>query len=53
VREKHPFDGPLVLSVDGEDRTIGRTVATQVFVQRATNGDGDEEPAASASSPSS
>jgi DtxR family Mn-dependent transcriptional regulator len=33
VREKHPFDGPLVLSVDGEDRTIGRTVAIQVFVQ--------------------
>jgi hypothetical protein len=29
-----------VLSVDGEDRTIGRTVATQVFVQRMTsNGD--------------
>jgi DtxR family transcriptional regulator, Mn-dependent transcriptional regulator len=37
VREKHPFDGPLVLSVDGEDRTVGRTVATQVFVQRITS----------------
>ena len=24
VREKHPFDGPLVVSVDGHDRTIGR-----------------------------
>jgi DtxR family Mn-dependent transcriptional regulator len=34
VREKHPFDGPLVLRVDGQDRTLGRTVATQVFVQR-------------------
>jgi DtxR family Mn-dependent transcriptional regulator len=34
VREKHPFDGPLVLRVDGHDRTLGRTVATQVFVQR-------------------
>jgi DtxR family transcriptional regulator, Mn-dependent transcriptional regulator len=34
VREKHPFDGPLVLRVDGKDRTLGRTVATQVFVQR-------------------
>ncbi|MGH9244639.1 MAG: metal-dependent transcriptional regulator [Acidimicrobiales bacterium] len=36
VREKHPFDGPLVLRVDGKDRTVGRTVATQVFVQRLT-----------------
>jgi len=34
VKEKHPFDGPLVLLVDGKDRTLGRTVATQVFVQR-------------------
>lgn len=38
VKEKHPFDGPLVLSVDGPDgdtvRTLGATVANQVFVQR-------------------
>jgi DtxR family Mn-dependent transcriptional regulator len=34
VKEKHPFDGPLVLRVDGKDRTLGRTVANQVFVQR-------------------
>ena len=34
VKEKHPFDGPLVLRVDGKDRTLGRTVAQQVFVQR-------------------
>jgi len=33
VREKHPFDGPLVLRVAGEDRTLGRTVASQVFVR--------------------
>jgi len=32
VREKHPFDGPLVLRVDGKDRTLGATVANQVFV---------------------
>ncbi|MGH9187238.1 MAG: metal-dependent transcriptional regulator [Acidimicrobiales bacterium] len=37
VREKHPFDGPLVLRVDGQDRTLGRTVATQVFVQRVAS----------------
>lgn len=34
VKEKHPFDGPLVLRVDGQDRTLGRTVASQVYVQR-------------------
>lgn len=32
VLEKHPFDGPLVLRVDGKDRTLGSTVANQVFV---------------------
>lgn len=35
VKEKHPFDGPLVLSIDGQTRTLGATVANQVFVQRA------------------
>jgi DtxR family Mn-dependent transcriptional regulator len=34
VKEKHPFDGPLVLRVDGHDRTLGRTVAQQGYVQR-------------------
>jgi DtxR family transcriptional regulator, Mn-dependent transcriptional regulator len=34
VREKHPFDGPLVLRVEGKDRTLGRAVAQQVYVQR-------------------
>jgi len=40
IKEKHPFDGPLVLVVDGPDgeatRTLGATVANQVFVQRST-----------------
>src|SRR5207248_1451686 len=34
VREKHPFDGPLVLRVDGHDRTVGERVAQQIYVQR-------------------
>ena len=34
VREKHPFDGPLVLRVDGHDRTLGERVARQIFVRR-------------------
>ena len=25
VVEKHPFDGPLVVTVDGQDRTLGET----------------------------
>lgn len=34
VREKHPFDGPLVLRVDGHDRTIGQRVADHIFVKK-------------------
>ncbi|HEY3831187.1 MAG TPA: metal-dependent transcriptional regulator [Acidimicrobiia bacterium] len=34
VQEKHPFDGPLVLRVDGMERTLGSTVANQVFVRK-------------------
>lgn len=33
VREKEPFDGPVLVRVDGRDRSLGRTVATQVFVR--------------------
>src|SRR5918999_1574400 len=33
VREKHPFDGPLVVRVEGKDRTIGEKVANQIFVR--------------------
>jgi DtxR family Mn-dependent transcriptional regulator len=34
VREKHPFDGPLVLRVDGHDRTVSEKVAQQVYVRK-------------------
>ncbi|CAN5602662.1 metal-dependent transcriptional regulator [soil metagenome] len=34
VRDKHPFGGPLVLSVDGNDRTIGERVANQIYVRK-------------------
>jgi DtxR family Mn-dependent transcriptional regulator len=33
VREKHPFDGPLVVAVDGHDRTMGEKVARQILVR--------------------
>src|SRR5437588_4311587 len=34
VREKHPFDGPLVLTVEGQDRTVGERIAQQIFVRK-------------------
>jgi DtxR family Mn-dependent transcriptional regulator len=34
VKEKHPFDGPLVLVVQGEDRTVGEKVARQIYVRK-------------------
>jgi DtxR family Mn-dependent transcriptional regulator len=34
VREKHPFDGPMVLRVEGRDRTVGEKVANQIFVRK-------------------
>jgi Fe2+ transport system protein FeoA len=33
IREKHPFDGPLVLTVAGQDRTLGDKVARQILVR--------------------
>jgi Fe2+ transport system protein FeoA len=37
IKEKHPFDGPLVMRVAGEDRTIGEKVASQIFVRVVTD----------------
>ena len=34
VVEKHPFDGPIVLRVDGRDRTVSQRVAQQIFVRK-------------------
>jgi DtxR family Mn-dependent transcriptional regulator len=33
VKEKHPFDGPMVLRVDGKERTVGEKVANQIYVK--------------------
>ncbi|HET7481312.1 MAG TPA: metal-dependent transcriptional regulator [Actinomycetota bacterium] len=35
VKEKHPFDGPLVLTVAGKERTISQKVANHIFVTRS------------------
>src|SRR5438552_1887445 len=34
VHEKHPFDGPIVLRVDGSQRTVGERVARQIHVKK-------------------
>lgn len=34
IREKHPFGGPVVLRVDGNDRTVGEKVASQIYVRK-------------------
>jgi DtxR family Mn-dependent transcriptional regulator len=33
VLEKHPFDGPLVVRVDGKERTVGEKLARQIYVK--------------------
>lgn len=38
VREKHPFDGPLLLRVDDADRTLGSKVARLVYVRDVERG---------------
>ena len=38
VKEKHPFDGPLVVAVDGHDRTLGERVARQILVRLPETG---------------
>ena len=54
VREKHPFDGPVVLAVDGQDRTLGERIARHIYV-RKINGDtpvnGDARPTQSPAEP--
>lgn len=37
--EKQPFDGPVVVTVDGQDRTLGERVARQIYVTRRADHD--------------
>jgi DtxR family Mn-dependent transcriptional regulator len=41
VREKHPFDGPVVLLVGDQDRTLGERIARRIYVRP-----GSKDPAA-------
>jgi DtxR family Mn-dependent transcriptional regulator len=47
VREKHPFDGPLVLAVGGRERTLGANVARLVYVRDVDQGTQRTAPATS------
>ena len=40
VLEKHPFDGPMVVRVDGRERTLGDKVARQIYVTIPMQKDG-------------
>jgi DtxR family Mn-dependent transcriptional regulator len=40
VLEKHPFDGPLVLRVAGQERTVSQRVAQQIYVRKLDPSDG-------------
>jgi DtxR family Mn-dependent transcriptional regulator len=47
VVEKHPFDGPLVVKVDGQDRTLGERVARQIYVTRRGSAAAGQSPESS------
>lgn len=38
VREKHPFDGPIVLRVGDHERTLGERVARSIYVRKLSGG---------------
>ncbi|HWC11002.1 MAG TPA: FeoA family protein, partial [Acidimicrobiales bacterium] len=44
VREKHPFDGPIVLRVEGQERTVGDRVARQIYVKQPSSRQEQEQP---------
>jgi DtxR family transcriptional regulator, Mn-dependent transcriptional regulator len=38
IREKHPFDGPVVLRVNGHDCTLGERIARHIYVRKISSG---------------
>lgn len=46
VREKHPFDGPIVLRVGDDERTLGERVARSIYVRKLSGGTGSPDAAA-------
>jgi DtxR family Mn-dependent transcriptional regulator len=33
LKEKHPFEGPLTLTVDGRERTLGNRLAREIYIR--------------------
>jgi DtxR family transcriptional regulator, Mn-dependent transcriptional regulator len=43
VIEKHPFDGPVVLRVEGFDRTLGERIARHIYVRELLDDESDND----------
>lgn len=39
VRERHPFDGPVVVSVEGVERVVGHKLASEIYVSSRARSD--------------
>lgn len=39
VRERHPFDGPVVVSVEGVERVVGHKLASEIYVSSRAGSD--------------
>lgn len=37
VLDKHPFDGPVVLRVEGKERALGERIARQIYVKKESS----------------
>jgi DtxR family Mn-dependent transcriptional regulator len=38
VRERHPFGGPVVVSVDGNERVLGHNLASEIYISKTEDG---------------
>lgn len=38
IREHHPFDGPVVVTVEGTERVVGHKLATEIYVAKRSGG---------------
>jgi DtxR family Mn-dependent transcriptional regulator len=36
VRERHPFEGPVIVDVDGVDRVVGHKLATEIYASTSS-----------------
>ncbi len=36
MRERHPFEGPVIVDVDGVDRVVGHKLATEIYASTSS-----------------